>query len=90
MSHIKPSECLYISVIIVIIFLLAERVEEPWILLAELEDTSSLFKGLVSQDPGWCGNILRIGYSQNPEVSWSNKLGATSTPSNQEDKKDGT
>ena len=44
---------MYISVIIVIIFLLTERVEEPWILLAELEDTSSLFKGLVSQDPGW-------------------------------------
>ena len=36
---------------------LAERVEEPWILLAELEDTGFLFKGLVSQDPGWCGNM---------------------------------
>ena len=31
MSYIKPSEFLYISVIIVIIFILTERVEEPWI-----------------------------------------------------------
>ena len=41
---------------------LAERVEEPWILLAELEDTGLLFKGLVSQ--------IRVGVETGSDEKW--------------------